>query len=91
MRASLAARLSVALGKAVTLTGQDVDPATVAVATRFGGGPGPASFLATHARLTSRWQRWVRQVASATRRHQAARARLAGAVAELVETGGDTR
>jgi argininosuccinate lyase len=80
----LSARLSTSLDAAVTLTERDLDPAAVAAATRFGGGPG--AFVAIHDRLTRRWRQWVRRVAAATRRHEAARGRLADAVAGLLNT-----
>ncbi|MFL6124042.1 argininosuccinate lyase [Actinophytocola sp.] len=85
--AVLSARLSTALDRQVTLTDPDLDPAAVAAATDVGGGPGLSAFLAAHARLTRRWRHRVHQVAMAARRHESARRRLAGAVAELLDTG----
>ena len=81
----LSARLSAALGADVVLTDHDLDPAMVAGATRFGGGPGRAPFRAAHHRLVRRWRQRVRQVAAVQRRHQAARQRLASAVTDLVK------
>lgn len=71
---------------AVAVRAGDLDPAAVAAATEYGGGPGPASFRAEHARLAVAWRghvrdglAWAASLRAAEReRHRAVRALIDG-------------
>lgn len=77
----LAARLTAALGTAVTLP--DLAPAAVATATDHGGGPGPASFQAGHNRLAADWRAQASAVLRTAEQQEVARTRREAAVAAL--------
>ena len=56
----LGTRLDRILGTPVSVGAADVDPAAASAATEYGGGPGPESFRAAHARLTEAWRGYAR-------------------------------
>jgi argininosuccinate lyase len=73
-------RLTVRLDTQIEITDADLDPAAVAAATEFGGGPGTASFAEAHARLAGRWRAQVRDLSAAANERRLADARREVAV-----------
>ena len=79
-------RLGRSLGRSVEITAADLDPAAVAAATEFGGGPGTASFAEVHADLAGRWSKQVRLLSGVADEWRAAVERRERAVRAVLGT-----
>jgi argininosuccinate lyase len=80
----LTERLTEVLGHPVRIGADDVDPARVAAATDFGGGPGPESFRTAHSRLAGSWRSQVLGLVDQEQQWELARRQCFQAVGALL-------